>query len=331
MEFEFEIVPSIEKQIVTSSNLNSYTLKHPCINSGTTEAPVYMITVCTLAKDGAVDKQFTIGQAVADGVCTYTANTRTLTFNDGDLVAGDYLYVQYEYIWRKGMNFEEALKAMREGKEITRPALISDDDTIVMGMDVTGENHLLRNRLYLYHTSDSAKLKRNAIMDSDSVLADDWKIYEETERKNVMNFEEALKALLEGKKIRCIDWFPETYFYFDEKNMVVRDNNDDTQAYGFYNMYKDRKWEFYEEKPKPDIIIEAKGCFLPTAEIKSVTISGNEIKGIKQIIPGFDNKTIGLYFDTDRLEIKWENPDESEISPITRLAREMAKFANIKE
>jgi hypothetical protein len=195
-----------------------------------------------------VDKQFTIGQAVADGVCTYTANTRTLTFNDGDLVVGDNLYVQYEYIWRKGMDFEEA-------------------------------RH----------------------------------------------------ALIEGKKIRCVGWTPEAYIYFDEKNMVVRDNNGLVQTYGIYNVFKDREWEFYEEKPKADIIIKAKGCFLPTAEIKSVTISGNEIRGVKQIIPGFDNKTIGLYFDTDRTEIKWENPDESEMSPITRLAREMAKFANIKE
>lgn len=247
-EFEFKIVPSIERHIFTSSNLNSYTLKHPCINSGTTEAPVYIITVCTLAKDGAVDRQFKIGQAVADGVCTYTANTRTLTFNDGDFVAGDNLYVQYEYIWGKGMDFEEARK-----------------------------------------------------------------------------------ALLKGKKVRCVDWVPEDYVYFDEKNMVVRDNNGDIQTCGIYNMCKDKEWEFYEEKPKADIIIKAKGCFLPTAEIKSVTISGNEIKGVKQIIPGFDNKTIGLYFDTDRTEIKWENPDESEMSPITRLAREMAKFANIKE
>ena len=165
------------------------------------------------------------------------------------------------------MKFEEALKAMREGKEITRPVLISDDDTIVMGVDVTGENHLLRNRLYLYHTSDSAKLRRDTIMDSDSVLADDWEIYEEKQKQ--------------GSDL--------------------------------------------------DVIIKVKGCFLPTAEIKSVTINDIEIKGVKQIIPGFDNKTIGLYFDTDRLEIKWENPDESEMPPITQLAREMAKFANIKE
>ena len=230
------------------------------------------------------------------------------------------------------MKFEEALKAMREGKEITRPAFISDDDTVVMGVDVTGENHLLlRNRLYLYHTSDSAKLKRDALMDSDSVLADDWEIYEETERKNVMNFEEVRKALFEGKKVRCTFWVEGAYIYFDDKNMVVRDNNGDIQTYGIYKFLKDREWEIYEEKSKPDIIIKAKGCFLPTAEIKSVTISGNEIKGVKQIIPGFDNKTIGLYFDADRTEIKWGNPDESEIPPIARLAREMAKFANIKE
>lgn len=153
------------------------------------------------------------------------------------------------------MKFEEALKAMREGKEITRPAFISDDDTVVMGMDVTGDNHLLlRNRLYLYHTSDSAKLKRDAIMDSDSVLADDWEIYEETERKNVMNFEEARKALLEGKKIRCTHWNKDTYICFVDKNLLVKENDRAIQYYGIYDVYRENEWELYEEKPKANII-----------------------------------------------------------------------------
>lgn len=89
--------PSIEEKRLATGELTSYTLKHECINSGTTAAPVYKITVCTLTKDGAVEKQFKIGQAVAEGVCTYTANTKTLTFNEGDLAVGDKLYVQYEY------------------------------------------------------------------------------------------------------------------------------------------------------------------------------------------------------------------------------------------
>ena len=46
------------------------------------------------------------------------------------------------------------------------------------------------------------------------------------------------------------------YVYFDEKNMVVRANNGHVQTYGIYNMCKDKEWEFYEEKLKPDIIAE---------------------------------------------------------------------------
>lgn len=128
--------PSIEEKVVTSNNLNSYVLKHPCINSGTTEAPIYRITVCTLTKDGAVDKQFTIGQAVADGVCTYTANTRTLTFDDGDLVAGDKLYVQYEYSTANAVVVYNSADKFAKAMEIVIEVVghdICDIDTAYVG------------------------------------------------------------------------------------------------------------------------------------------------------------------------------------------------------
>ncbi len=65
-----------------------------------------------------------------------------------------------------------------------------------------------------------------------------------------MTFEEARKELLEGKKLRCTHWAKDEYVYFDDKNMVIRDNKGNIQTYGIYNMFKDRKWELYKEPKK---------------------------------------------------------------------------------
>lgn len=133
------------------------------------------------------------------------------------------------------MKFEEALKAMREGKKVKR-AKWKNISSIWIDKN-NGE----------ICTDDKPYEK---IMSFAEIMADDWEICKEIERKNVMNFEEARKALLEGKKVRCLDWVSEDYVYFDEKNMVVRGNNGHVQTYGIYNMCKDKEWEFYEEKSK---------------------------------------------------------------------------------
>lgn len=153
------------------------------------------------------------------------------------------------------MKFEEALKAMREGKKVKRAKWKNISS---IWIDKNNGEIITDDKPY------------EKIMSFAEIMADDWEIYEETKRKNVMNFEEARKALIEGKKVRCVDWVPEDYVYFDEKNMVVRANNGHVQTYGIYNMCKDKEWEFYEEKsklkdrewefcegkPKPDIIAE---------------------------------------------------------------------------
>lgn len=90
-------VPSIEEVKVGAEGLTEYTLKHAAVNFGTTDAPNYKITVCTLRKDGSRDKKFTIGQAASETVCTYTAGTKKLTFADGALKEGDKLFIQYDY------------------------------------------------------------------------------------------------------------------------------------------------------------------------------------------------------------------------------------------
>lgn len=119
--------PSIEEKKLAANELTTYVLKYNCVNSGTAQAPVYKITVCTLTRDGAVDKQFTIGQAVAAGVCTYTSATKTLTFNEGDLVAGDKLYVQYEY------STENAVVVYNSADKFSKPMEIIVE---VLGHDI---------------------------------------------------------------------------------------------------------------------------------------------------------------------------------------------------
>jgi hypothetical protein len=88
--------PAIEEKKLTEA-ITTYKLAYPAANAGTSAVPAYKITVCTLTRDGAVDKTFKVGQATDKGVCTYTAGTQVLTFAEGDLVAGDKLYIQYEY------------------------------------------------------------------------------------------------------------------------------------------------------------------------------------------------------------------------------------------
>lgn len=92
-----EAPDTIEKKLTESDSLTSVVLRYPAKNFGSSSAPVYKITVATLTKDGAMSKSFTLGQAAASGVFTYTSNTKTLTFAEGDLEAGDRLYVRYEY------------------------------------------------------------------------------------------------------------------------------------------------------------------------------------------------------------------------------------------
>lgn len=40
-----------------------------------------------------------------------------------------------------------------------------------------------------------------------------------------MRFEDALKLMREGKKVRMVDWKPNSYIWLDEENMLKDDNN----------------------------------------------------------------------------------------------------------
>ena len=85
------------KTYTAEDTLTTYVMKYSAANVGTTASPAYKISVCTLNKDGTPNKRFKLGDAAAAGVFTYTANSHTLTFAEGDIVAGDKLFVQYDF------------------------------------------------------------------------------------------------------------------------------------------------------------------------------------------------------------------------------------------
>lgn len=85
------------KTYATGDTLTEYVMKYNAYNSGTTEAPAYKISVCTLNKDGSVNKRFKLGQAADTGVFTYTDATHKLTFAEGDIEVGDKLFVEYDF------------------------------------------------------------------------------------------------------------------------------------------------------------------------------------------------------------------------------------------
>jgi hypothetical protein len=61
-----------------------------------------------------------------------------------------------------------------------------------------------------------------------------------------MNFEEARRELLNGKKVRCVDWAKNAYIYFDNKNFLVIDEAGKIESIGIGRWYH-HEWELYEE------------------------------------------------------------------------------------
>ena len=91
-------VPAMETKTYGSSDtLTTFVLTNSVINNGTQGTPIYKITVAKLTKDGALKSKFTVGATAATGVCTYTANSHTLTFAADDIAVGDTIFVEYEY------------------------------------------------------------------------------------------------------------------------------------------------------------------------------------------------------------------------------------------
>lgn len=62
-----------------------------------------------------------------------------------------------------------------------------------------------------------------------------------------MTFEEALKALKEGKKIRKKWWHAGSYIWLDEKNTLKNKNGSETSVAVEFDFMTNNKWEIYEE------------------------------------------------------------------------------------
>lgn len=62
-----------------------------------------------------------------------------------------------------------------------------------------------------------------------------------------MTFEEALKALKEGKKIRKKWWYAGSYIWLDEKNTLKNKNGSETSVAVEFDFMTNNKWEIYEE------------------------------------------------------------------------------------
>lgn len=116
---------------------------------------------------------------------------------------------------------------------------------------------------YIYFDKSEYKIKNSygieTIFYVTDIVEDAWELYEEDEphsgryawgfRSNIMNFEEAKKELMAGKKVRCVDWYKNAYIYFDDKNLLVKDEAGKIQSYGI-TRWKKHEWELYEEPKK---------------------------------------------------------------------------------
>lgn len=70
------------------------------------EAKDGTIFVQTLTSDGSLKKAYVIADAVATGKVTYTKATRTITFNEDDIVVGDTVLVVYDYDTDSAVGFD---------------------------------------------------------------------------------------------------------------------------------------------------------------------------------------------------------------------------------
>lgn len=82
------------KTYASTDTLTSYTTKYAVYKDSNNK---YKITVVKLNKDGSVKETFKQGTEVGDNVFTYDNTTHTITFNSGDIAAGDQIFVQYDY------------------------------------------------------------------------------------------------------------------------------------------------------------------------------------------------------------------------------------------
>lgn len=60
-----------------------------------------------------------------------------------------------------------------------------------------------------------------------------------------MNAYEVTKALMEGKKVRDVDWIKDRYIYLKNANTIIDDEGNESVA--LLRLF-DREWEIYDER-----------------------------------------------------------------------------------
>lgn len=141
--------PIFETIAITSSNLTAVVLANSVKNTGSVGTPVYKLAVSTLTTDGSLKKKFTVGATATAGTCTYTSNTKTLAFAADDLVAGDTLFVEYEY------ETENAVQVVNSAEDFPSASRVI---LLVKGFDICNQS----TAVYAYLTLPNAKMSTSS-------------------------------------------------------------------------------------------------------------------------------------------------------------------------
>lgn len=133
--------PAFEEVAITADNKSEIVLK----NEVKSIDGKYSVNVTTLTKDGSPKQIFKQGSATAAGVFTYTAASKTITFNDNDLSEGDTVLVVYEY------DATKAVRVVASGDKFPTAGKLYVQ---VAGFDICDQN----TRIYAYYRFPTAKL-----------------------------------------------------------------------------------------------------------------------------------------------------------------------------
>lgn len=88
------VLPKLETIEINSTNATAVVLDKNVVDSGSS---TYEIAVSEYDGGGNLVKSYTQGAATAEGVFTYTSNTKTLAFAEGDTTVGNILVIRYDY------------------------------------------------------------------------------------------------------------------------------------------------------------------------------------------------------------------------------------------
>lgn len=133
--------PAFEEVTITGDNKSAIVLKNDVKSVG----GKYSVSVTTLTKDGSPKQIFKQGSATAAGVFTYTAASKTVTFNTGDLSEGDTVLIVYEY------DATKAVRVVASGDKFPTAGKLYVQ---VAGFDICDQN----TRIYAYYRFPTAKL-----------------------------------------------------------------------------------------------------------------------------------------------------------------------------